>query len=66
MLLLLFVSLAGAGLSGCSEKAEVSPAEQANWKGGPMPADFKPDLGQGPPKVASAPAMAGAPSPAAK
>ena len=63
---LLLFFLAAVGISGCAEKAEVSPAEQANWKGGPMPADFKPDLGQGPPKAQSAPATASAPSPTAK
>ena len=31
-------------LSGCRTKAQVSPEEQANWKGGPMPADFQKDL----------------------
>lgn len=46
-------SLGAILLSGCpaaSSSSKMTTKEEANFKGGPMPADFKPNVGSGPPK----------------
>ncbi len=45
---LLAVFGAGLTLTGCKTEATVSKDEQANWKGGPMPANFHPGVGAKP------------------
>lgn len=46
--------IVGTTVSGCpssaSSSSKMTKQEEANFKGGPMPADFKPNAGQGPPK----------------
>lgn len=59
---ILLVSFA-VGMAGCSAKpTPVTKEEQANWKGGPMPADFHPNVAGGPPPAAPASAAPAAPA----
>lgn len=46
-------SIGASLLTGCpstTSASKMSSAEKANFEGGPMPADFKPNVGSGPPK----------------
>lgn len=45
-------ALATSGCPAASSSSKVTKQEEANFKGGPMPADFKPGAGQGPPQNA--------------
>lgn len=42
-------AMAMSGCPAASSSSKMTKQEEANFKGGPMPADFKPNVGQGPP-----------------
>ena len=48
---LLLLGIIGIGSCGCAPKPDVSKQDAANWKGGPVPPDFKMNVPTGPPKT---------------
>jgi hypothetical protein len=60
----LLLGTVGFSLAGCSEKTDMTKAEQENFKGGPMPAGFLDKQGSAPPAngPGASPATGGTPA----